>query len=447
MEEPRNVTTLNGIEITSWDETESRLAVDARWAEDTSGIDACRKCGSVGASFSEHDWPQKKINDTPWRGKPVGIRLSRCRYRCDECGGTFVSRHEGIHQSRSMTTALVDYIKEKSLGADRFVTLAGRVGVSEGTIRNIARGHIQELDKKATKLTKIPKVLGVDEVHVPGTGPETGPHLVIADAEEKTVIQMREDGSSSTLREYLYDLKMRSATTDHETEVVVMDMTDRYRKAVQDRLPGAKIVVDKFHVIRKANNAVQDVRRSLMNEESDETRKAWKRKKDDLEKQPDELNSKRWRKLKNGLNGFPPLKEAYKMKNRFRNIFRLEDRSEASKAFDGWKESLPGNLSDNFEDVTKPLSNWRNEILNYFDVQYTNGCVEGLNRAISQISTEGAGYNFETLRGKVLYGLERRKATHSNNSVEFESIHRRGQAKKVDCGVPFEVIAEELELE
>jgi len=55
-----------------------------------------------------------------------------------------------------MTTALADYTKKKSLGADRFVTLAGRVNVSEGTIRNIADEHIRELDKKASVLGKVP---------------------------------------------------------------------------------------------------------------------------------------------------------------------------------------------------------------------------------------------------------------------------------------------------
>jgi hypothetical protein len=55
-----------------------------------------------------------------------------------------------------MTTALVDYTKEKSLGADRFVTLAGRVNVSECTIRNIADEHIRELDKKASVLGIVP---------------------------------------------------------------------------------------------------------------------------------------------------------------------------------------------------------------------------------------------------------------------------------------------------
>ena len=115
------------------------------------------------------------------------------------------------------------------------------------------------------------------------------------------------------------------------------------------------------------------------------------------------------------------------------------------KALDGWEYSLPKSIREGFKKVIKPLSNWRKELLNYFNVQYMNGCVEGLNRAISQINTEGVGYNFDILRGKVLYGLERRKAAHSNSSVEFERVQRRGRTN-VDCGVPFEVIAEELEL-
>lgn len=79
MEKHRNVTTLEDINITGWDETEKRLIIDAEWGWDRSKIDACPECGSIEATFEKNDWIQRKARDTPWGGKPVAIRLDRRR--------------------------------------------------------------------------------------------------------------------------------------------------------------------------------------------------------------------------------------------------------------------------------------------------------------------------------------------------------------------------------
>ena len=46
-------------------------------------------------------------------------------------------------------------------------------------------------------------------------------------------------------------------------EYVTMDMWKPYKDAVNTILPHAKVVVDKFHVVRMANQALDNVRKSL----------------------------------------------------------------------------------------------------------------------------------------------------------------------------------------
>jgi len=46
-------------------------------------------------------------------------------------------------------------------------------------------------------------------------------------------------------------------------EVVNMDMWNPYRTAVNKVIPNAKIVVDKFHVVRMANLGLEKVRKDL----------------------------------------------------------------------------------------------------------------------------------------------------------------------------------------
>ena len=46
-------------------------------------------------------------------------------------------------------------------------------------------------------------------------------------------------------------------------QYVAMDMWTPYRDAVQTVIPDPRIVIDKFHVVRMANDALEKVRKSL----------------------------------------------------------------------------------------------------------------------------------------------------------------------------------------
>ena len=54
-----------------------------------------------------------------------------------------------------------------------------------------------------------------------------------------------------------------SMANRHQVEIVSMDMWKPYRRAFQTVLPQARIVVDKFHVVRMANEALEKIRKGL----------------------------------------------------------------------------------------------------------------------------------------------------------------------------------------
>ncbi|NLI28483.1 MAG: transposase [Nitrospiraceae bacterium] len=61
-----------------------------------------------------------------------------------------------------------------------------------------------------------------------------------------------------TIARYLSQLKGKS-----DVKYVAMDMWNSYRDAVKSVLPNANIIIDKFHVVRMANEAMERVRKSL----------------------------------------------------------------------------------------------------------------------------------------------------------------------------------------
>lgn len=99
-----------------------------------------------------------------------------------------------------------------------------------------------------------PAVLGIDEVHT-----HSGYHLVITNVSEKTIIEMFEKGNCRTVDAYLSSLPDAHAV---QVVVVAMDMWHPYRDGVRNHLPDAQIVIDKFHVVRMANQSLEAIRKA-----------------------------------------------------------------------------------------------------------------------------------------------------------------------------------------
>lgn len=98
--------------------------------------DTCVKCGVIGNLY-RHGTKKLRYRDSPIRGNPVVLEGTVQRYRCKECGETFVQAQDGIDDTRRMTTRCIEYIQEQAI-KDTFTHVAEHVGCAEGTVRNIA---------------------------------------------------------------------------------------------------------------------------------------------------------------------------------------------------------------------------------------------------------------------------------------------------------------------
>ena len=177
-------------------------------------------------------------------------------------------------------------------------------------------------------------------------------------------------------------------------------------------------MVDRFHVERKAYGAVHNVRRqeAARADESgcepaptDGFRTEWKRRKDKLEDNWHKMTPAEKMNLSAELGPIPAMESVYRAKERLVEIFEMEDRKKADTALRRWEDSLTEQIEEDFSSVTYALSNWREEVLNYFDTDYTNAFIEATNRSIRQIYREGVRMKFKTLKAKVKFGIKERR--------------------------------------
>ena len=112
-----------------------------------------------------------------------------------------------------------------------------------------------------------------------------------------------------------------------------------------------------------------------------------------------------WEKLKlNQLfHRYPELKGAWMLKESFRAWYRESDRSRAEEVLGLLEKRIAKDSLPEFKQLLHTLSNWREEILNYFDYRITNGFVEGKNNRIKTIKRIAYGYrNMDNFRRRIL---------------------------------------------
>lgn len=356
----------------------------------------CPKCGSV-PNFYKHGKKEQLYFDLPMHGKRVGIIIKRQRDKCRECDETFFEDLPDMDISRSVTKRLINWIREASL-EKTFTSIAEEIGVNEKTVRNIFNDYVTELEAQTDLRT--PKWLGIDEVHL-----LKNYRCVITDVENKSIIDILRKRNKDTVISYLSKLQ-----DIDKIELVAMDMWNPYKSAVNTVIPHAKIVIDKFHVVKLANEALEKIRKANRQNVSAKERRQIMRdryvlltRRKDLSDFDDQIKLQVW------TDKFPLLGQAYELKEQFFDIYESESIKEAYKLYQNWLSNVPKELMTYFEELIKSMNNWEEEIFNYFNSPISNAYTESLNRLIKKMNHVGRGYSFEALRAKILFTQGYRK--------------------------------------
>lgn len=182
------------------------------------------------------------------------------------------------------------------------------------------------------------------------------------------------------------------------------DMWDAYHTAAHAKLPNARLVVDRFHVMKNLNDALTHARRSIQKQADPATPEALKGCRWLLVKRRTNLTPDEVSQLETALAASADLKRCYELKEAFRHWFdTAASRSAAADQLAAWLAQVEASGVRALQAFTQTLANWHERILNYFDGRHTNGFAEGANLKIKLINRRGFGYrNFANFRLHVL---------------------------------------------
>jgi transposase len=393
MPAPSNILNLSSFTVSRVDEDAENYHVYAEVASQKKSCPHCRSTDVIGWGAQE-----VLIRDLPMHGKRVGIYVRTRRLRCDRCGKTAFEKVPAVSEKRQMTERLVKWIGQQSLKRV-FTSIAEETGVDEKTVRNIFRDYVTDLQSEV-KLA-IPRWLGIDEIHI-----IKKPRCVLANVEERTIVDILPNRNKSTVTAYLNAFEGRDAI-----KYVAMDMWTPYRDAAAAALPHATVVIDKFHVLRMANVAIEQVRKSLRAGLNPKERRGLMHDRFILLKREHELSAQERFFLENWQLRHPALRDAYLLKEEFFTIYDSESRVAAKQHFERWAAAIPDSAKTAFSPILTAWKNWEEPILAYFDHPITNAYTESLNNLIRLMNRLGRGYSFEALRAKILFTEGLRKTS------------------------------------
>lgn len=368
----------------------------------------CPACG--GFLFIRNGAPPHIVKDQPLLGRRSRLYFKWQRYLCQTCGHSWQQSLPGINTRSGMTERLLSHIERESMKMQPFARVATEAGVSAQTVYNVFTALALRLEETVRPARQFPRRIGVDECYIDGVA-----RFVITDLDRRRTFEILPKRNKLTLTRYFIQIP-----NPERVEVVVMDMWKPYRDVVRQFLPAARIVIDKFHVLRMANDAVMAVRRRIRDRLPPSHRDRCmpnvsrlkgkgKRSRFLLLKRAHNLKDHEKPILKEWKAQYPEIGAAYDLKEELFDLWELRDRADAKRRYADWARRVsehPLGLEPSFRELLRAVGNWREETFNYFDHPYTNGQTEARNNVMKSMQRQGRGYDFETVRVRMLYREE-----------------------------------------
>ncbi|HEX6010770.1 MAG TPA: ISL3 family transposase [Geminicoccaceae bacterium] len=345
----------------------------------------CSTCGQVGA-FAIHDRRVKR-----WRHLDLGA--TRCfvecelrRLWCRDCGGP---RLEPVPWARPGASYTRDFEDLVAFLAQQMAKtpIARLLRIAWDTVGRIVERVVAEhLDER--RLEGLLAV-GVDEISY-----RKGQRFLtcVADHARGAVIWARPGRNAATLQAFFDELGERKRAI----RAVSIDMSAGYENAIKAAVPDAEICFDPFHVVKLANEAVNEIRRVEWNArgKSKTPEGRWlKGARWALLKAPQRLTERQQTTLAAVQHANRPLDRAYLLKEELRALYHLDDRTAAPEHLRAWLAWASRSQLKPFVTLARTIRRYRDGILAAIRLGINNARLEGLNSKVRLISHRSFGFH------------------------------------------------------
>ena len=170
------------------------------------------------------------------------------------------------------------------------------------------------------------------------------------------------------------------------------DMSRAYTEAIKHHCPNATLVIDRFHVVKALNQAVDDVRKDEWRGLDTKGRSAIKGLRWLLSMHARNRSKGNTRYLNSLRNSNRRIHRAWVLKDEFDHIWNYRYRASAEKFLKRWMTAALRSRIPSLRQFVTTLRNHFDNIVAFTDRNLTNAVGEGLNRIVKIIKNRASGY-------------------------------------------------------
>ena len=339
----------------------------------------CPEAGCGEASCPVHDTMERAWRHLNFFQYKAFIHASVPRVACPEHGVRTVT----VPWARpgSGFTLLFEAMVLELAKSQPVADIAEQVGEHDTRLWRFIRHYVEEA-RLYEDYTGV-EAIGIDETSRRGHRCIT----VVADLTERNVICVAPGKDSTTVKRFADDFMAHNGDPNR-VRLVTCDMSPGFAKGIRGRLPNASKVIDKFHVIKHASEAVDRVRKTEARENPllKRTKYLWLRNESNLT--DPQLEVKRSLAKRRSRTA-----RACGMRECLQDIYA--DSASRAEAEAGFKALCSWMMHSRLE-LMKALAgqfrrHWQ-DILAYFGHRCTNAILEGLNSIIQHVKTRARGF-------------------------------------------------------
>ena len=341
----------------------------------------CNKQNLLGRGRFIRDFKALPLGD-----RQVIIRLHGQRVECLDCG---VVRRMKI----AFAAPRYRYIKR----LEKYVLTLLRHATMKDVARLVGLGWdaVKDIQKRYLKKRfRLPRLKGVKRVAIDEICIGKGHRYltVVLDLDSGKALFVGDGKGEDALKPFWNRVKRCKQC---KIRSVAIDMSPAYIHAVSINAPKARIVFDRFHIVKLCNEMLTKLRRVLFHEATDLMHKnvlkgtRWL-----LLKNPENLDTSRdeAKRLKAALKLNQPLAAAYYLKDELRQFWEQPDKCSAGAFLFDWMRRAEASGISLLKKFGHTLAAHKAGLLAWYDDRISTGPLEGTNNKIKTMKRQAYGF-------------------------------------------------------
>lgn len=377
----------NGYEIKQMHREGNSVVIRAQY----SGAVSCPHCGKKRLRKKDHFI--RTLRHTAIGSRHMILHLDACKFHCLSCNRYFNQRFPGVRPRYRSTEAFRKQIFLAHYDGICRKRLSERQRIGTATVE---RWFHDFLKRKESEMSAepCPEELGIDEHFF---SKRKGYATTFCDLKNHKVYDVVMGRSEASLEGYLCRLQGKN-----NVRLVCIDLSVTYRSIVKKNFPNARIVADRFHVIKLVNQHFMATWREL-DPVSSKNRGMVSL----MRRHEENLSEEQVIKMGRYFEEHPEMEAIYQFKQELTTLLRIKERKarECKKLIPQLLEFIEKLKKCGFEKLEtlgRTLESWDEEVAAMWRFTKNNGITEGFHNKMETISRMAYGFrNFENYRLRV----------------------------------------------